>query len=160
MRGVDSLCRLSTIAEALEAEEEAAAVGTGPAGNGPVGLISPGTAAAAAALASLRTAGPLPALVGQGRRGGLRGPNWAALGDLTPPNPQVSTELGLQLIVCTQTTLVLTLGGERLLPYCRQARQAPTGPPGAPSAWRSGRQGRPPQPTSGPGVPRRCNLYP
>ena len=104
--------------------------------------------------------GPIACPGGAGQEGRPPGAQLGGPGGPDPPNPQVSTELGLQPIVCTQTTLILTLGGERLLPYCRQARQAPTGPPGAPSAWRSGRQGRPPQPTSGPGVPRRCNLYP
>ena len=109
-------CRLSAIAKAAEegeeeeaaAEEEEAAVATGPAGNGPVDLISPGTEAAAATLASMRrsTEAP-PARERQGWRGGFRRPNWAALEDLSPPHPQVSTESGLQSLIYTQTTLDL-----------------------------------------------------
>ena len=102
------LRRLSTIAEASQEEEEAAAVATGPPGGAPADLISPGTAAATATLASMRRPSEAPpaAQERKGWRGGFRRPNWAALGDLTPPNPLVSTESGLQPLIRTQTTLV------------------------------------------------------
>ena len=101
------LRRLSTIAEASQEEEEAAAVATGSAGGAAADLISLGMAAAAATLASMRrpTEAP-PAQERQRGRGGFRRPDWAALGDPTPPNPPVRTESGLQPLICTRTTLV------------------------------------------------------
>ena len=103
--------RLSPIAEAAEEEEEdeeeAAVALLATAGGASVGLVSPGTAAAAAALMIMRRSiGAPPVKEWQAGRGGLRGPNWAALGDLTPPNPQVSAESGLKSPICARTTLV------------------------------------------------------